>query len=64
MEFHAKIVAQKYVQRQLISASTEIQKQSFDDSIDVEELINQAEQAIFVIAEGISGATCRARGTL
>ncbi len=52
LEFHAKIVAQKYVQRQLISASTEIQKQSFDDSIDVEELINQAEQAIFVIAEG------------
>ncbi|MCH5305275.1 MAG: replicative DNA helicase [Rikenella sp.] len=52
LEFHAKIVAQKYVQRQLISASTEIQKQSFDDSIDVEELINQAEQAIFQIAEG------------
>lgn len=52
LEYHAKIVAQKYVQRQLISASTAIQKNSFSDEYDVEELVNQAEQAIFQIAEG------------
>ncbi len=52
LEFHAKIVAQKYVQRQLISASTEIQKSSFSDELDVEELINLAESEIFKIAEG------------
>lgn len=52
LEFHAKIVAQKYVQRQLISASTEIQKNSFSDELDVTELIDMAEGAIFKIAEG------------
>lgn len=52
LEYHAKIVAQKYVQRQLISAATAIQKNSFSDEFDVEELVNHAEKAIFDIAEG------------
>ena len=52
IEFHAKIVAQKYVQRQLIAASTNIQKSSFSDEHDVDELINMAEGEIFKIAEG------------
>lgn len=52
LEFHARIVAQKYVQRQLIAASTDIQKRSFSDEYDVEELINLAEGEIFAIAEG------------
>lgn len=52
LEFHAKIVAQKHVQRQLITASTEIQNRSFSDEFDVEELINMAESEIFAIAEG------------
>lgn len=52
LEYHAKIVAQKYVQRQLISAATSIQKTAFSDEHDVEELVNHAEKAIFEIAEG------------
>lgn len=52
LDFHSKIVAQKYVQRQLITAATEIQKTSFSDEYDVEELVNRAEKAIFDIAEG------------
>lgn len=52
LEYHAKIVAQKYVQRQLISAATAIQKNAFSDEHDVEELVNHAEKAIFDIAEG------------
>lgn len=52
LEFHARIVAQKYVQRQLIAASTDIQKRSFSDEYDVEELINLAEGEIFAIAGG------------
>jgi len=52
LEFHAKIVAQKHVQRQLIAASTNIQKSSFSDEYDVDELINLAEGEIFKIAEG------------
>ncbi|MFI3295369.1 MAG: replicative DNA helicase [Rikenellaceae bacterium] len=52
LEFHAKIVAQKFVQRELITAATEIQKRSFSDEYDIDELINMAESQIFNIAEG------------
>ena len=52
IEFHAKIVAQKYVQRQLITASADIQKRSFSDEDDVSDLIDFAEGEIFRISEG------------
>ena len=43
VEFHAKIIAQKYVQRELIRSATEIQRRSYDESTDVTELIGFAE---------------------
>ncbi|MFI3304501.1 MAG: replicative DNA helicase [Rikenellaceae bacterium] len=52
VEFHAKIIAQKYVQRELISAASKIQRQSYDESVDVTDLIGYAEGAIFKVAEG------------
>ena len=52
VEFHAKIVAQKYVQRELIRSATEIQRRSYDESTDVTDLIGFAEQEIFKVAEG------------
>lgn len=52
VEFHAKIIAQKYVQRELIRSSTEIQRMSYDESKDVTDLIGFAEQEIFRVAEG------------
>ncbi|MEG1634435.1 MAG: replicative DNA helicase [Rikenellaceae bacterium] len=52
VEFHAKIIAQKHIQRELITASNDIQKNSFDDSIDVTDLIDYAEGKIFQVSEG------------
>ena len=52
LEFHATIVAQKYVQRELIRASDEILQRSFDESRDLSDLLNFAEQEIFKVAEG------------
>ncbi len=52
VEFHARIIAQKFIQRELIRVSTEIQKRSFDDSIDVDDLLDYSEQELFQIAEG------------
>ena len=52
IEFHAKIVAQKYVQRELIRSATEIQRRSYDEETDVTELIGFAESEIFKVAEG------------
>ncbi|MEG0500020.1 MAG: replicative DNA helicase, partial [Rikenellaceae bacterium] len=49
---HAKIVAQKYIQRELIRAATEIQKTSFDDTKDIDDLIDIAEGEIFKVSEG------------
>lgn len=52
VDYHARIVAQKYIQRELIRVSTEIQTRSFDDSYDVTELLDYSENALFQIAEG------------
>ena len=52
VEFHAKIIAQKYVQRELIRSATEIQRRSYDEATDVTELIGYAEGEIFKVAEG------------
>ena len=52
IEFHATIIAQKYVQRELIRASTEIQRRSYDESTDVTDLIDYAEAEIFKVSEG------------
>ena len=52
VEFHAKIIAQKYVQRELIRSATEIQRRSYDEEVDVTELIGYAEQEIFKVSEG------------
>ena len=52
VEFHAKIIAQKYVQRELIRSATEIQRRSYDESTDVTDLIGFAASEIFKVAEG------------
>ncbi len=52
LEFHATIIAQKYVQRELIRTSTEILHQAYDESKDVTDLLDFAEQEIFKVSEG------------
>ncbi len=52
VDYHARIVAQKYIQRELIRASTEILNRSVDDTVDVDELLDFSENELFQIAEG------------
>ncbi|MDR3132707.1 MAG: replicative DNA helicase [Prevotellaceae bacterium] len=52
VEYHAKLLSQKYIQRQLITASAEIQRDAFEEDIIVDELLDGAQQKIFEIAEG------------
>ena len=52
VDYHARIVAQKYIQRELIRVSTEIQNRAFDDSYDVTDLLDFSENELFQIAEG------------
>ena len=49
--FHANIVKEKALRRELITASTDILSLSFDGSQDVESLLDQSEQKIFAISE-------------
>lgn len=52
IEFYARIIAQKYVQRALIDAAANIQKKAYDSSMDVADLIGDAEKAILEVTEG------------
>ena len=52
VEFHSRIIAQKYVQRELIRSAVEIQKRSYDNATDVTDLIGFAESEILKITEG------------
>lgn len=52
VEFHARIVAQKYIQRELIRVSSNIQTMAYDDSIDVDDLLDTSESELFGVAEG------------
>ena len=47
IEYYIKILKQKTIQRDLITASHEILKQSYDDSTNVDELIDNAQTKIF-----------------
>jgi len=51
VEFHARIVAQKYLARELISFSSQIQSLAFDESIDVYDLMQEAEGKLFEISK-------------
>lgn len=50
IEYHAKIIAQKYIQREMIRMAGEIQKRSFSDGEDVANIIEYSEQELFKIA--------------
>jgi replicative DNA helicase len=50
VEYHARIVAQKYIQRELIRVSSDIQEMAFDTTQDVDELLDFAENELFEVA--------------
>lgn len=51
VEFHARIIAQKHIQRELIRISTEIIKDSYEDTTDVFELLDKAERNLFEVTD-------------
>ena len=51
LEFHAKIIQQKYRARQLISYAGRIEERGFDSSQDVDELMQDAESELFQLAQ-------------
>lgn len=52
VEHHARIIFQKYLQRSLIEISTEVQRDAYDESIDVDDLLEKAENRLFTLSQG------------
>ncbi|MBQ7222856.1 MAG: replicative DNA helicase [Bacteroidales bacterium] len=51
VEYHTKILLQKYIQRQLITISYSVQKDAFEDTLSVDELLDKSQQEIFGLTE-------------
>ena len=51
IEYHSRIIIQKYIQRKLIEISNSIIKDAYEDTTDVLELLDKAEKNIFSVAE-------------
>jgi replicative DNA helicase len=51
IEYHARIVAQKHIQRELIRVSTSIIKDAYEDTTDVFDLLDDAEKGLFGITQ-------------
>ncbi len=51
IEYHARILVQKHIERELISSSSEIIKLAYDESIDVFDLLDKAQGNLFELSE-------------
>ena len=51
-EFHARIIAEKFIKRSLINISRRISTDAFDDAVDIFDLLNNAEAELFTVTEG------------
>ena len=52
IEYHARIVVQKHIQRELIRISTDLIEKSYDETSDVMDLLDSAEQGLFDFSQG------------
>lgn len=52
VEFHARVILQKYIQRRLITISNEIIQESYDETRDVFDLLDDAESKLFEVTQG------------
>ena len=51
IDYHARIVAQKYLARQLIRFAGDVETKAFDETIDVDELMQHAEGSLFELSQ-------------
>lgn len=51
IEYHARIITEQSIKRELIKISAEVQEDAFEDTKDVFELLDKTEQALFEISE-------------
>jgi replicative DNA helicase len=64
IEYHARIIAQKHIQRELIRVSTKTIKDSYEDTTDVFSLLDDAEKGLFAITQNNLSRTYESMGSL
>ena len=64
IEFHARIIAQKHIQRELIKVSTNVIRDAYEDTTDVFQLLDDAEQGLFNITQQNLSRSYESMGTL
>lgn len=52
IQFHARIISQKHILRELIRISSETIREAYEESTDVFELLDKAERDLFTVAQG------------
>ena len=52
IEFHSRIILQKYIQRSLIRISSDIIEESYDETTDVFDLLDKAESKLYEVTQG------------
>ena len=51
IQYHARIIAQKFLARQLISFASVIETKAFDDTTDIDDLMQEAEGSLFELSQ-------------
>jgi len=51
IEYHARIISEQSIKRELIRISSEIQQDAYEDTTDVFKLLDRAEQSLFDVSE-------------
>jgi len=64
IEYHARIIAQKYIKRELIRVSTEVIRDAYEETTDVFELLDAAEQNLFNITQNNLSKNVESMGAL
>jgi len=52
IQYHARIISQKHILRELIKISSETIREAFEESTDVFELLDKTEKDLFTVAQG------------
>ncbi|MDO8971981.1 MAG: DnaB-like helicase N-terminal domain-containing protein, partial [Saprospiraceae bacterium] len=64
IEYHARIIAQKHIQRELISVSTRTIRDAYEDTTDVFNLLDEAEKGLFAITQNNLSRSYESMGSL
>ncbi|MFN4253554.1 MAG: replicative DNA helicase [Saprospiraceae bacterium] len=64
IEYHARILAQKHIQRELIRVSTRTIRDAYEDTTDVFNLLDEAEKGLFSITQNNLSRTFESMGSL